>query len=169
MMRSPFGADGRPGIAGVDDDGNEGIDEPNEVLTATNDTDSIQRYWEFSADTDGADRHGVLTSDPPDGFPDGDGFYEFPPSFGTGLTDGRPYSATDPFRPQVRRLLTMESGEGRGLMGQMPLSPNHILDVERNSQTPAEGTREFHYYMQRAGMRFRPLIDHPLASESTGV
>ncbi len=167
LMRSPFGADGRPGVAGVDDNG-DGIVDNLADLTApgfvwgNGDTDSVNRAWEFSADADGADRDG-------DGFPDGDGFLEFPPAFGVAATNGRPYSATDPFRPQVRRMLSMESGEGRGLFGQMPLSPNHLLDVERNAQTPAEGTKEFLYYMQRAGLRFRPLTDHPLPSESTGV
>jgi len=161
MMRSPFGADGRPGDAGVNDDGDNLTDEPDEVLATYGDSDTSHRFWEFSADTDGNDRDG-------DGFPDGDGFYEFPPAFGTAPTTpttGKPYSGTDPFRAQVRRMLTMESGESRGLFGQMPLSINHILDVERNNEIPAEGTPEFLYYMQRAGMRFRPLIDHPSATE----
>ena len=169
MMRSPFGADGRPGDAGVNDDGDNLTDEPDEVFAASYlDSDTKHRAWQFSADTDGNDRDG-------DGFPDGDGFYEFPPSFLDPAAvpplaaKGKPYSGTDPFRPQVRRLLTMESGEGRGLFGQMPLSINHILDVERNNQTPADGTPEFHYYMQRAGMRFRPLIDHPSALEGAAI
>ncbi len=174
LMRSPFGADGRPGIAGVDDNADGIIDNAADLTdpatsfvsgvpnaNGQSDTDSINRAWEFNADSDGADRDG-------DGFPDGDGLYEFPPAFGT-TPASRPYSAADPFRPQVRRLISMESGEGRGLFGQMPLSPNHILDVERNAQTPAEGTTEFLYYMQRAGLRFRPLTDHPLAAEAVGV
>jgi hypothetical protein len=169
LMRSPFGADGRPGVAGEDDNG-DGIVDNLEDLTdpatsfvwGVDDTDSVNRAWEFSADADGADQDG-------DGFPDGDGLLEFPPAFGLTVADGRPYSATDPFRPQVRRMISMESGESRGLFGQMPLSPNHLLDVERNEKTPAEGTREFLYYMQGAGLRFRPLTDHPLASESVGV
>lgn len=169
LMRSPFGADGRPGVAGVDDNGDNIIDNIADLtdpatsfVYGVGDTDSVNRAWEFSADEDGADQDG-------DGFPDGDGFLEFPPQFGLTATDVRPYSATDPFRPQVRRLLSTEPGEGRGLYGQMPLSPNHLLDVERNAQTPAEGTREFLYYMQRSGLRFRPLTDHPLASETAGV
>lgn len=169
LMRSPFGADGRPGVAGVDDNGDGDVDNLADLtdpatsfVWGVGDTDSVNRAWEFSADADGADSDG-------DGFPDGDGLLEFPPQFGATAADGRPYSATDPFRPPVRRLITSESGEGGGLFGQMPLSPNHILDVERNAQTPAEGTREFLYYMQRSGLRFRPLTDHPLASESSGV
>jgi len=171
MMRSPFGSDGKPGIAGIDDNGDGTIDNLADLTDpATNfvwgvsDTDTLNRIWEFNADTDGNDANG-------DGFADGDGFYEFPPKFGpaTTITNGLPYSGTDPFRPQVRRLLAMESGENRGLYGQMPISINHILDVERNNQTPADGTPEFLYYMQRAGMRFRPLIDHPSADEGATV
>lgn len=175
LMRSPFGADGRPGIAGVDDNGDGIVDNLADLTdpatsfvsgvanaNGQSDTDSVNRAWEFSADEDGADRDG-------DGFPEGDGFLEFPPRFGNTAANGRPYSATDPFRPQARRLLTTESGESRGLYGQMPLSPNHLLDVERNAQTPAEGTKEFLYYMQRSGLRFRPLTDHPLASETAGI
>ncbi|MEZ6034829.1 MAG: hypothetical protein R3C17_17180 [Planctomycetaceae bacterium] len=114
-------------------------------------TNSPHRAWEFTADSDN------------------DGLFEFPPAFGTTAATGLPFSATDPFRPQVRRVMTIESGEGRSLVGQMPISPNHILDVERNTQTPAEGTPEFLNYMQRAGMRFRPLIDHPLATDTPPV
>ncbi|MFN9719082.1 MAG: hypothetical protein ACK58L_10335, partial [Planctomycetota bacterium] len=169
LMRSPFGADGKPGDAGVDDDGDGTTDEPDEVIFETSpgvrgykDQDLLSRWWEFTADADGQDADG-------DGFPDGDGNFEFPPAFATGTSVARPYGPADPFRPQVRRMLTMESGESRGLMGQMPLSPNHLLDVERNAQTPAEGTKDFQRYMQRAGLRFRPLTDHPLESETAGV
>ncbi len=127
-------------------------------------SDDGPRAWEFSADTDGADRNG-------DGFGDGDGLLEFPPQFGTNPTTGLPYSSTDPFRPQVRRLLTVEAGENRELIGQLPLSINHILDVERNAQTPDEQSQpvQFLKYMKRAGLRFRPLTEHPDASEGTTV
>lgn len=180
LGRSPFGGDGKPGIAGVDDNSDNSIDnladltDPSTSFVAGvmtqkgGDTDDVNRAWEFSADTDGM---GTGSG----GFPNGDGFYEFPPSFldaaaTTPLeTKGLPYSSTDPFRPQVRRMLQLESGENRGLTGQMPLSPNHILDVERNAQTPEEGTPAFLRYMQRAGMRFRPLTDHPQASEGNNV
>jgi hypothetical protein len=175
LMRSPFGADGRPGIAGVDDDGDGVIDNPSDLTSPTTtfvsgvrnangqaDVDSLNRAWEFNADTDGADNNN-------DGFPDGDGFFEFPPAFGTTATDGKPYSATDPFRAQVRRLLNMESGEGRRLIGQMPISPNRILDVDRNQQVPQEGTARFLYHMQRSGLQFRPLIEHPPASEAAAI
>lgn len=171
LMRSPFGADGKPGIAFVDDNGDGVIDNLSDLTAAGTtfipgaanmDSDTPNRAWEFNADTDGNDTTG-------DGFPDGDGNLEFPPSFGTTDTDGRPFSLTDPFRAVVRRLMTVESGEGRSFAGQMPLSPNHILDVERNAQTPTEGTKEFYRYMLRAGMRFRPLTDHPLAVDALTI
>jgi hypothetical protein len=163
MTRSPFGADGKPGLAGADDDGDSTIDEPDEVL-ATNykDTDSQSRYWEYSADTDGSGTNGS-------GYPNGDGFLEFPPAFGTSAVMGLPYSSTDPFRAQARRLLTIESGDSRSTIGQLPLSINHLLDVERTPQTPDEGTPAFLRYMQRAGMRFRPLTDHPISTEGNTV
>ncbi len=145
-------------------------------------TDDGPRAWEHSADTDGADRNG-------DGFGDGDNpnsvapvsMGEFPPKFFTdingdgilnsGDTDVQPYSVLDPFRPQVRRLLTHEVGESRNLVGQLPISLNHILDVERNARTPDESAQpiQFLRYMQRAGLRFRPLTEHPSAAEGTSV
>lgn len=116
------------------------------------------RSWEFSADTDGADRNN-------DGFADGDGLLEFPPQFGTSV----PYSVDDPFRPQIRRLLTVEAGELRGLQGQLPLSVNHIVDVDRITTTPQEGTVQFLYHMQRSGLRLRPLTEHPSETEDPTV
>jgi hypothetical protein len=134
-------------------------------LTST--LDDGPRAWEFSADTDGADKDG-------DGYGDGDHpnhLGEFPPQFGSTAAAGLPYSPTDPFRPQVRRLITVEAGENRKLIGQLPLSINHILDVERNAQTPDEQSQpvQFLRYMQRAGLRFRPLTEHPDASEGATV
>lgn len=149
-LSSPYGADGRPGIANEDDDGDNTVDEPDEVLFDLSDGERHSRYWEFTADTDGADRDN-------DGYGDGDGNLEFPPKFGS-VT---PYSKEDPFRPQVRRVLTIEAGEQQSLLGQLPLSINHLLDVNRNSDTPAETTTAFLRYMQRAGLRFRQLTEHP--------
>ena len=122
------------------------------------------RAWEFTADSDGADRNG-------DGYPDGDGYAEFPPAFGEPPGTIQPYSELDPFRPQVRRLLKSELGESRELSTQLPLSLNHLLDVERSAQTPDEGSQpvQFLRYMQRAGLRFRPLTEHPAATEGTAV
>ncbi len=133
--------------------------------------DDGPRAWEFSADSDGADRNN-------DGFGDGDGILEFPPQFGGAIPyrgyfdDGiNPPTPGDPFRPQVRRLLMTEAGENRQLLGQLPLSINHILDVERNAQTPDEVANPalFLQYMQRAGMRFRNLVEHPDANEGAAV
>ncbi len=121
--------------------------------------DDGPRAWENTADSDGADNNN-------DGFPDGDGYLEFPPVFGPSGSKILPYRPEDPFRPQTRRLLLTEVGENRQSLGQLPLSINHLLDVERNTQTPQEGTREFLQYMQRAGMRFRPLTEHPDATEA---
>jgi hypothetical protein len=131
------------------------------------------RGFEFSADSDGADTNG-------DGIPDGDGLLEFPPRFYSDVnTDGdfdsgtdtpiQAYAAKDPFRPQVRRILTMEPGENKSIVGQLPLSINHVLDVVRNQQTPPESSKDFRTYMQRAGLRFRSLTDHPDALESDGT
>lgn len=121
--------------------------------------DDGPRWWAWTADTDGPD-----TND--DGFPDGDGNPEFPPAFGTTPANGRPFSASDPFRPQVRRMLKSEVGETQELILQLPLSINHILDVNRSADTPAEGTAEFLRYMQTTGLRFRRLTEHPLATET---
>ncbi|MBL8811547.1 MAG: hypothetical protein JNM43_15360, partial [Planctomycetaceae bacterium] len=126
--------------------------------------DDGARAWEFNADTDGADANN-------DGYGDGDGRWEFPPAYGTTAANGQPYSATDPFRPQVRRLLTLEVGENRDLIGQLPLSINHLLDVERTAQTPNEQSQpvQFLRYMRRSGLRFRPLTEHPAATEGNTV
>ena len=128
-----------------------------------NTADDGPRAWEFSADTDGSSDN--------NGYGQGDGKLEFPPAFGSGVATGKPFSATDPFRPQVRRLLSVEAGEGRELIGQLPLSLNHILDVERTAETPDELTQpvQFLRYMRRTGLRFRPLTEHPSATEGTTV
>jgi hypothetical protein len=171
LMKSPFGLDGKPGIAGVDDDGDGTVDNLSDLVgfvagvknsNGLGDVDRIDRAWEFSADTDGNGTNAA-------GFPNGDGFYEFPPSFGATSTNGMPFSSTDPFRPQARRMLTIESGDSRSLVGQLPLSINHILDVERNAQTPQEGTPQFLRYMLKAGMRFRALTDHPQVADDATV
>ncbi len=124
--------------------------------------DDEPREWENTADSDGADNNN-------DGIPDGDGYLEFPPAFGPVGSKIAPYSAKDPFRPQARRMLTSEIGDTRPVFGQLPLSINHILDVERNPQTPQEGTARFLQYMQRTGLRFRPLTEHPDLTEGNTV
>ncbi|MEZ6126331.1 MAG: hypothetical protein R3C49_24660, partial [Planctomycetaceae bacterium] len=71
-MREPFGSDGRPGIARFDDDNDGTIDEFDEILTGADPTETLNRSWEYTADSDGADQNN-------DGLPDGDGLLEFPP------------------------------------------------------------------------------------------
>lgn len=110
---------------------------------------SSQRPWEFSADTDR------------------DGHLEFPPAFGNSPASGKPYSATDPFRPPVRRLLTNELGERRRLAGGVPLSINHILDVDRTGGVPPEGTDEYLKHLRRSGLRLRRLTEHPVGSDAS--
>ena len=162
-LRHPFGADSLPGLAGVDDDNDNTVDEFDEIFTFADTTENLARSWEFSADTNGADRDG-------DGYGDGNGRFEFPPAFGVQpYRQSSPFAGTqinDPFRPQVRRLLTIEAGASADLAGQLPISVNHIIDVERGAQTPAEGSVEFLQYMQQTGLRFRSLTDHPDASET---
>ncbi len=119
---------------------------------------SSRRSWEYTADTDGSDGDD-------DGLPDGDGNLEFPPKFGT--VDE--FTAADPFRPQIRRILTNEDGESRNLIGALPISINHILDVDRTDQTPADGSVAFFRYMQRSGVRFRSLTEHPHFSQTTAT
>ena len=157
----PYGSDGRPGLKNVDDDGDGIVDEADEILINADVTDITSRWWEFTADADGADRLDASGSPGTDGFPDGDGNQEFPPKFGSTLAMGKPYGPNDPFRPQVRRILTVEAGERQGLLGQLPLSINQLLDVDRSPTTPTEGTKEFLYFMQRSGLKFRTLTEHP--------
>lgn len=173
-MKQPFGGDSRPGQAGVNDDGDSFMDEPDEVLAGGYvDVDDPSRWWEFTADSNGLDADG-------DGFADGDGQYEFPPRFWTddpssgttGVFDPgegiQPYSALDPFRPQLRRMLTIEAGESREIPQAIPISTNHLVDVDRTGNTPLEGTPQFLTYMQRSGLRLRSLTEHPDITE-TGV
>ncbi len=119
--------------------------------------DDGPRAWEWTGDSDGNDVND-------DGIPDGDGKLEFPPSYG-GI---QPYSRIDPFRAVVRRLLATEAGDRATLLGQLPLSVNHVLDVNRTSQTPVETSPGFLRFLQRSGMRFRSLTEHPDADETDG-
>lgn len=91
---------------------------------------------------------------------DGDGREDFPPQFGVPA-----YSQDDPFRPEVRVLLRASYREPTELISQLPLSINHILDVNRAGGTPAIGTPAYLAYIQRAGLRFRGLTEHPRATD----
>lgn len=104
--------------------------------------DDGPRWWEWNADTDG------------------DGRGEFPPAFGgtTFLTN----LPSDPFRPVVRRLLRSEAGEARELISQLPLSINHLLDIDRASQTESGNPPPS---LLTSGLRFRRLTEHPDANE----
>ncbi|MCP4175927.1 MAG: hypothetical protein GY758_34730, partial [Fuerstiella sp.] len=110
--------------------------------------DDGPRWWEWTTDFDG------------------DGRGEFPPRFGPVGTKINAFANTDPFRKVVRRLLTSEAGESRDLISQLPLSVNHILDVNRSSETPPETSPAFLDYMLRTGMRLRPVTEHPDANET---
>ncbi|MEP3482160.1 MAG: hypothetical protein ABJZ55_23145 [Fuerstiella sp.] len=163
IHRQDLGVDGRPGDPFVDDDGDGTTDELDEVGTAG--TDDGPRAWEWNADFDGFDTDN-------DGLPDGDGVPNFPPTFGTvgayiqGDLNNRRTSPADPFRPVVRNLLRSASGSTRELILQLPLSVNQILDVNRTAETPLETSSQFLRYIQRAGMRLRPLTEHPDADET---
>jgi hypothetical protein len=149
-LRSPYGGDLRPGLAGVDDDLDGVIDEPDEVLVTPSPdlTDDPTRFWEFNSDFDG------------------DKNLEFPPMFGNGAVlpyavDSTLLTPQDPFRPQIRRLLTMEIGERRSQGMQKPISLNHLVDVERNSVTPAENTPQFISFLRSSVLQLRSLTEHP--------
>lgn len=118
------GADGGAGIAQADDNGNGVVDEPEELGWPGSDDD---RAWEFNVDFDG------------------DGNLEFPPQFNpttnrqpqvfdTTSPSYRPENAfgpQDPFRPQLRRLLSAEYGDTKEIRRPTRLSINEFLDVER--------------------------------------
>lgn len=105
-------------------------------------SDDGPRWWEWTADTDG------------------DGRGEFPPAFGG--TTFQTNSPSDPFRPVVRRLLRSEAGETRELITQLPLSINHLLDIDRASQTEPGNPPPS---LLTSGLRFRRLTEHPDANE----
>jgi len=105
------------------------------------------RVWEFNVDFDG------------------DGNLEFPPQFnpvlpGAGGTPYVPaidpsaatylpenaYGPRDPFRPQLRRLLSFESGSTTDAATPKRLSINEFLDVERRpGTTPSSYTSQLQY------------------------
>ena len=166
-MKQPFGGDKRPGAAGVDDDNDGTVDEPDEASLGI-EADDTSRWWEFTADSNGLDRD-------EDGYADGDGQFEFPPRFWSdadsdGIADRnetiRPYSALDPFRPQLRRMISIEAGESRSIPRAQPISINHLVDVDRTGNVPLEGSPQFLVYMQRSGLRLRSVTDHPDISEA---
>lgn len=142
------GPDGRPGDAGVDDDGDGKVDNASELGHAGSD-DIVRRRWEFNVDIDQ------------------DGLDEFPPEFpGAGATarwislvhgdvyeQGKlPQVPQDPFRAELRRLLEIELGNRRDLKLQFPLNVNQLLDVERISNNGG--------HPLYSPLEYRPLTPH---------
>ena len=153
------GADGEPGVAGVDDNENGVIDDPGELgwpVDQNGDPTDDVRSWEFSGDVDQ------------------DELFEFPPAnFGTGGSVIGPYAgyhpnspysgagspvnpvgtfSPDPFRPQLRRLLEVEHGNRNELKLQFRLNLNMLLDVVRSTNGAAHP-----YY---SPLEYRPLTAH---------
>jgi len=145
------GPDLQPGVAGRDDNNNNIVDDPAEFGWPGSDD---ARAWEFNYDIDN------------------DGQAEFPPQFSGG--DGRETAyygyhqnnpqqqtslefnlfgtiASDPFRPQLRRLLEVEWGNRTDRRLQFRLNLNQLLDVVRTSN-------QGHPYYSPLG--YRPLSPH---------
>ncbi|MFP6762840.1 MAG: hypothetical protein VB858_04460, partial [Planctomycetaceae bacterium] len=145
------GPDGAPGVSGKDDNNNNLVDDPAEYGWPYSDD---ARAWEFNYDIDN------------------DGQAEFPPQFSGG--DGRETAyygyhqnnpqqstslefnvrgtiASDPFRPQLRRLLEVEWGNRTDRRLQFRLNLNQLLDVSRTSN-------QGHPYYSPLG--YRPLYPH---------
>ena len=154
------GPDGQPGVAGTDDNQNGVTDDAGEFGWPGSDD---ARAWEFNHDVDG------------------DGKNEFPPAFsgGTGvetayygyhqnntpdpaLFNSLGTIATDPFRPQLRRLFEAEWGNRSDLRLQFRLDMNQVLDVVR-----AGNQRPGHPYY--SPLEYRPLSPHSGDSSLTGV
>ena len=162
-LTTPFGPDGAPGWADVDDDRDGVRDEPDEAGTFDPNTHTYSedgfRAWEFNADT-------IV---PGNNVQAGNGRFEFPPRFGRAPTfasrglgtqtvesDGS--ISEDPFRVQLRRLLFLEAGDTRPEFGQLRLNLNALLDVERLPDRPAN--------LLRGNLLYRNLTEHPDAVEA---
>ena len=149
------GPDGRPGNAGVDDDGNGKTDDFSELGWIGSDDGGQARRWEFNVDSDQ------------------DGRFEFPPEFPNAPASARwsslysltqnnqaggyeqgklPFIPQDPFRPELRRLLEVELGNRDQLKLQFPLNINRLIDVERTGSTGGHSIF--------SALEFRPLSPH---------
>ncbi len=137
---TPLGTDGRPGIAGVDDDSNGTKDDLSELGWPGSD-DVFVRWWEFNHDSDN------------------DGKLEFPPAFGAGAIPA--YSPLDPFRPQLRRILAVEHGNTNQFAMQFRLGLNQLLDVRRS---PGTNPNPITFPLE-----YRPLTPHPTGTLSGTV
>jgi hypothetical protein len=144
-IRSAPGPDGQPGQAGVDDNRNGLVDEAQELGWPGSDD---HRSWEFNVDSDQ------------------DGRFEFPPQFGVAAYSGQaqgalPQVPQDPFRAEVRRLLSVERGNQSELKLQFRLNLNQLVDVVR---TGRNGGHPIH-----SALEFRPLTPHPNADLSPSL
>ena len=159
------GPDGQPGRKDVDDDEDGNTDDTSELgwpgtddhlvpgrFDPTTQTLVPFREWEFSADAD-------LIVDQQDGHIElsPDGKLEFPPRFGTvpefakyedmngngtldsdeDMNGNGTLDVGDPFRPVLRRLLTMELGETGDFPKAERLAINGVLDVQRRPDVVA--------------------------------
>lgn len=152
------GADLQPGVAGKDDNQDGTVDDQNERGWPGSDDD---RAWEYNVDFDG------------------NGLLEFPPQFTGGSGTEKAYQSEDPFRPQLRRLLTVEFGNtdsprgqsgvafdpnrflGGNTNGAMRLNINEFLDVEHK-----KGQLGNPYSDQ---LQYRPLTPHSTDSTLTSL
>jgi hypothetical protein len=167
------GPDGQPGVANFDDNNNGVVDDPGEYGWPTRRFNNTTMLWEYPNDDARAweFNHDI----------DQDGNLEFPPEFsgGTGVEtayygyhqDNTPDPAlfnslgtiaTDPFRPQLRRLLEAEWGNRSDLRLQFRLDVNQVLDVTR-----AGNQRPGHPYY--SPLEYRPLSPHAGDSALTSV
>ncbi len=112
---------------------------------------------------------------------DGDGFPEFPPQFDPS-TDFQPkvfdpssptykphnaFGPRDPFRPQVRRLMTAEFGDTKEARKPMRLSINELLDVEHRPTVPGQPPIPADLYTDR--LQYRPLTPHLTSVPTTPI
>lgn len=126
------GPDGQPGQAGIDDNGNGIVDDVAELGWPG--TDDL-RAWEFNVDIDGNQ------------------LPEFPPQFTAGTGTERAFQPADPFRPQLRRLLTTEFGNTSQAQHTFRLNVNEFLDIERSPGTNNPNPRT-------APLQYRALTPH---------
>ncbi len=93
------------------------------------------RDWEFNVDLDN------------------NGKPEFPPEFTGGTGTGRAFQPQDPFRPQLRRLLTTEAGNTIQMARTFRLNVNEFLDIERRQGQNNPNPRT-------APLQYRALTEH---------
>lgn len=107
--------------------------------------DDGPRWWEWSALVDSAPA--------------------FPPQFDSSVA----YAADDPFRPQLRALLTAATGSPTQNPWQMPVSPNHVLDIRSRDLLPDETIASYLAHIDTYGLEYRTLVEHPTDTAATTV